>query len=47
MQQQAERIRSKAVAAQAVSGKAILEFFDAVRAFSAIVIEGKNGTATA
>jgi hypothetical protein len=47
VQQQAERIGSEAVAAQAVSGKTILEFFNAVLTFSAIVIEGKNGMAAA
>ena len=47
MQQQAESIGSEAVAAQAVSGKTILEFFNAVLTFPAIVIEGKNGTAAA
>src|SRR5713226_3786914 len=34
-----------AVTAQAVSGKAVLEFFNAVLTFPAIVIEGKNGAA--
>ena len=47
MEQQAESIGSEAVAAQAVSGKTILEFFNAVLAFPAIVIERKNGTAGA
>ena len=47
VQQQAERIGSEAVAAQAVSGKTILEFFNAVLTLPAIVIEGENGTATA
>ena len=47
MEQQAERIGPKAVAAQAVSGKTIFELFNAVLTFSAIVIEGKNGTAAA
>ena len=47
MKQQAERIGSEAVAAQAVSGKTILEFFNAVLAFPAIVIERKNGKAGA
>src|ERR1700684_3612542 len=45
VQQQAERIGSEAVAAQAVSGKTILELFNAVLAFPAIVIERKNGAA--
>src|SRR5258708_9587552 len=47
VQQQAEHVGAEAVAAQAVSGKTILEFFDAILTFSAIVIEGKNGTAAA
>ena len=47
MEQQPENIGSKAVAAQAVSGETILEFFNAVLTFPAIVIEGKNGTAAA
>jgi hypothetical protein len=33
------------VAAQVVSGKTILEFFNAVLTFSAIVMERENGTA--
>ncbi len=47
MQQQAEGIGSKAVAAQAVGSKAILKLFNAVLTFPAIVIEGKNRTAAA
>src|SRR5882724_11208804 len=47
VQQQAENIGSKAVTAQAVSGKTILEFFNAVLTLPAIVIEGKNGPAAA
>src|SRR5258708_27464704 len=47
VQQQAEHVGAEAVAAQAVRGKTILEFFDAILTFSAIVIEGKNGTAAA
>ena len=47
MQQQAENIGSEAVTAQAVRGKTILEFFNAVLTLPAIVIEGKNGTAAA
>jgi hypothetical protein len=47
VQQQAERVGSEAVAAQAVSRKAILEFFNAVLTFPAIVIKGKDGTAAA
>jgi hypothetical protein len=47
VQQQAESIGSEAVAAQAVSGKTILELFNAILTFPAVVIEGKNGTATA
>jgi hypothetical protein len=45
--QQAERIGPKAVAAQAVSSKPILELFNPVLTFPAIVIKGKNGTAAA
>ena len=45
MEQQAESIRSKAVAAQAVSGKTVFELFDAILTFPAIVIERENGTA--
>ena len=47
MEQQAERIGPKAVAAQAVRSKTIFELFNAVLTFPAIVIEGKNGTAAA
>src|SRR5258707_808493 len=47
VQQQAESIGSEAVTAQAVRGKTILEFFNAVFTFPAIVIKGKNGTAAA
>jgi hypothetical protein len=47
VQLQAEDIGSEAVAAQAVRGKTILEFFNAVLTFPAIVIEGKNGPAAA
>jgi len=47
VEQQAESIGSKAVSAQAVSGKAISELFNVVLTFPAIVIEGKNGTAAA
>jgi hypothetical protein len=42
VQQQAESIGSEAVAAQAVSGKTILEFFNAVLTFPAVVMEGKK-----
>ena len=47
MEQQAERIGSKAMAAQAVSSKTIFKLFNAVLTFAAIVIERKNGTAAA
>jgi hypothetical protein len=47
VKQQAEGIGSKAVATQAVSGKAIFELLNAVLTFPAIVIERKNGTAAA
>src|ERR1700722_7191403 len=47
MEQQAERIGPKAVAAQAVSSKTIFELLNAVLTLPAIVIEGKNGTAAA
>src|SRR5882724_4580807 len=47
VEQQAERIGSEAVTAQAVRGKTILEFFNAVLTLPAIVIEGENGTAAA
>jgi hypothetical protein len=43
----AESIGSESVAAQAVSGKTILEFLNAVLTLPAIVIEDKNGTAAA
>src|SRR5438132_1539411 len=42
VEQQAERIGSEAVTAQAVRGKTILEFFNAVLTLPAIVIEGEN-----
>jgi hypothetical protein len=45
VEQQAERIGPKAVAAQAVSSKTIFELFNTVLTFPAIVIKGKNGTA--
>jgi len=47
VEQQAERIGSEAVTAQAVRGKTVLEFFNAVLTLPAIVIEGENGTAAA
>ena len=47
MEQQAERVGSKAMAAQAVSGKTIFKLFNTVLTFAAIVIERKNGTAGA
>jgi hypothetical protein len=47
VQQQAEGVGSEAVAAQAVSGKTILEFFNAVLTFPAIVVTGKDGMAAA
>ena len=47
MEQQAERIGSKTVAAQAVSSKTIFELLNAVLTFPTIVIERKNGTAAA
>ena len=47
MEQQAERIGPKAVAAQAVSSKTIFELFNTVLTLPAIVIKGKNGTAAA
>ena len=47
MEQQAEGMGSKAVAAQAVRSKAIFKLFDAVLTFPAIVIEGKDRTAAA
>src|ERR1700688_1505532 len=47
MQKQAESIGSEAGGAQALGGKTILEFLNAVLTLPAIVIEGKNGTAAA
>ena len=47
VQQQAESIGSEAVTTQAVRGKTILEFFNAVLTLPTIVIESKNGTAAA
>ena len=47
MEQQAECIGSKTVAAQAVSSKTIFELLNAVLTFPTIVIERKNGTAAA
>jgi hypothetical protein len=47
VEQQAERIGAKAMAAQTVSGKAIFELFNTVLALATIVIERKNGTAAA
>ena len=43
MQQQAEGIGSKAVAAQAVRSKAIFKLFNAVLTFPAIVTNGVPG----
>ena len=45
VEQQAEGIGPKAVAAQAVSGKAIFKLLNAVLTFPAIVIKRKNGRA--
>src|SRR6516225_4644061 len=42
MQQQAEGVGQKAVAAQAVGAKTVLEFFDAVFAFTAVVVKSKD-----
>ena len=47
MEQQAEGIGSKAVAAQAVRSKAIFKLFNTVLTLATIVIEGKDGTAAA
>ena len=46
MQEQAESIGQEAVAAQPGSAEAILEFLDAVFAFSAFVVEGEDLGAT-
>ena len=42
MQQQAEGVSQKAMTAQAVGAKTILELFDAVLALAAIVIESED-----
>jgi len=42
VQQQAKGVSQKTVAAQAIGAKAILEFFDAVLALPAIVVEGED-----
>ena len=47
MQQQAEGVSQKAMTAQAVGAKTVLEFLDAVLAFAAIIVEGEDlGSAT-
>jgi hypothetical protein len=46
VKQQPKGIGSKAVAAESVSGKAVLELFNAVLAFPAIVIEAKDRAAS-
>jgi hypothetical protein len=45
VEQQAEGVGAKAVAAQAVRSKTIFKLFNAVLTLPAIVIEGKDGTA--
>src|SRR5271157_3134605 len=47
VQQQAKGVSQKTVAAQAIGAKAILEFFDAVLALPAIVVEGEDLGSTA
>jgi len=47
VEQQAEGIGSKTMAAQTVGSKAILKLFNAVLTLTAIVIERKNRMATA
>ena len=42
VQKEPKGVGQKAVTAQAVSAKAVLEFLDAVLAFAAIVVEGKD-----
>ena len=42
IQQQAEGVGQKAMAAQAVGAKTVFEFLDAVLALAAIVVEGKD-----
>ena len=42
VQQQAEGVGQKAMAAQAVGAKTVFEFLDAVLALAAIVVEGKD-----
>jgi hypothetical protein len=46
VEQQPEGIGSEAMAAESVSNESILELFNAVLAFSTIIVEGKNRTAT-
>ncbi len=45
MQEQTEGVGQKAVTAEPVGVKAVLELFDAVFAFAAIVVKAKTSTA--
>src|ERR1700736_1679759 len=47
VEQQPKGIGSEAMAAQSSGIKAVLELFDAVLTFPAIIIEGKHGTTAA
>src|SRR6267378_2907474 len=42
MQQQAEGVGQKAVAAQAIGAETVLEFFDAILAFTAVVVKSED-----
>ena len=42
MQEQAESVSQKTMAAQAIGAKAVFEFFDAIFALSAIVVESED-----